>query len=156
MEKAKKTRVFAFGTDNDPVAWLVADALKKALPGCEFIKTGNPDDIASIISPGPPKPGSEAGGENEVIVIMDAARGIGAPAVLSIDRLRERQAVTAHDIDLGLTLKLLERSGRLKGIEIRIIGIPLGGRVTDGLVEKTRLVLSRVLGELDVQEVRGA
>jgi|GEM_PF-3497089 len=155
MEKAK-TRVFAFGTVNDPVAWLVADALEKALTGCEFIKTSNPDDIASLISSGHPKPGIETDRENEAIVIMDAARGIGAPAVLSIDGLRERQAVTTHDIDLGLTLKLLDRSGSLNGIEIRIIGIPLGSRVTERLVEKTRLVLSRVLGELDIQEVRSA
>jgi len=132
--QGQEIRVLAFGTDNDPVAWQVADRLaaNPEVKGIQFVKTDSPDDITKIVK--------EAGS----IIIMDAARGIDKPCLLSIDGLKDSRAVTTHDLDLGLTLKLLQKTGRLDGIDVKIIGIPKDSRLTDGLVEEVKRILAEI------------
>jgi Ni,Fe-hydrogenase maturation factor len=132
-------KVFVFGTENDPLAWKVADRLKGMLPtakgaGFSFIKTDNPDDITEA--------------RNKNIIIIDAASGIKTPTMLSIKDLKDKQSVTAHDLDLGFMLKLLEKTGKLDIKTVRIIGIPRNSKPNTATAEK----VSRLLKQLYVEE----
>jgi Ni,Fe-hydrogenase maturation factor len=146
MGISKSLKVFAFGTENDPLAWQVADLLKKKFPDNDLIKSiiksSNPDDITG------PK---NLHNLNNTI-IMDAASGISRPTILTIDDLAERGAVTTHDIDLGMTLKLLEKTGKIDPEKIRIIGLPKDSRPSRGLLEKA----GQILRELHVEKMSGA
>ena len=122
--------MFVFGTENDPVAWEVADKLESRMRGVEFIKTSNPDNIIGI-------------GAGEDLVIMDAVRGIKEPRFLSINDLKENTAMTTHDIDLGMTLLLLHKTGRIN--EARIIGIPLDAEVDDELLSSLKSMFGWML-----------
>jgi Ni,Fe-hydrogenase maturation factor len=119
----KQTLFYAFGTENDPIAWEAAEAIEKESPGIRFIKTDNPDALAG------------AGLKACNLVILDAVRGIEKPTLLSIDNLKDRKAITAHDIDLGTILQLMEKTGRFKDINVRIIGIPMKSEVDTELVK---------------------
>jgi Ni,Fe-hydrogenase maturation factor len=114
----KQTKVFVFGTRNDPLAWEVAGLLRPGFPNIEFIKSDSPDDIAA----------TKSTKGRERIIIMDTARGIKKPGLLSIDDIIEKGAVTTHDIDLGMTLKLLKKTGKIDNKKVRIIGIPMNSR----------------------------
>ena len=123
-------KIFAFGSDNDPIAWKVADKLEHELPGVEFIKTNDPDDIA----PEDNEIKTESG-----IIIMDGCGGISKPTRLSIEDIRNRHAVTTHDVDLGLTLKLFKKSGRIQ--DASIVGIPVKAKPNKKTVEMVRKLL---------------
>jgi len=113
-------KLFAFGSENDPIAWKVADKLNILLPDLKIKKTDNPDELSIRTQ--------------AYIIILDAARGIEKPTILSIEDLREHHAVTTHDIDLGMTLKLLKKAGKLDESRVKIIGIPITSRVDDELI----------------------
>ena len=139
----KQTKVFAFGTQNDPLAWEVADLLKPEFPGICFIKTDSPDDITSTND-------ARYDRHNERVIIIDPARGIRTPTLLAIDNLKGSHAVTSHDIDLGFTLKLLKQAGKISESCVRIIGIPMdsrpGVKVMKGVGRILRCILREFVG----------
>lgn len=60
--------------------------------------------------------------------ILDVVEGIKEVELIEdISRLKIGKIVTAHDFDLGLFLKLLQQTGKIK--KIRIIGVPTAGDV---------------------------
>lgn len=132
MGISRSPKVFAFGTENDSLAWQVADLLKGDFPGLDFIKSNNPDDIP--VSKG-----------IDNIIIMDAASGIKSPTILTIDDLAKRGAVTTHDIDLGFMLKLLKKANKIG--EVRIIGLPKDSQPDKGLLEKVSRLLKSFQAE---------
>jgi len=117
-----KLKIFVFGTENDPVAWKVADMLQ-GMEGMEFVKTDNPDDVLKYRN----------------FAIMDAVRGIDKPMLLRIDELKGRSSVSAHDLDLGTMLVLFKKAGKIGNV--RIIGIPLDAKVDEKLASRAKLLL---------------
>ncbi|RLI97035.1 MAG: hypothetical protein DRO99_03545 [Candidatus Aenigmatarchaeota archaeon] len=138
-------RVIALGTENDDIAWKLADLLDVA--GVEFVKTDNPGLLMEA---------------SDNAIIMDGVRGISRPSLLSISDLSNQPRISVHDMDAGTTMRLLRKAGRLK--RAKIIGIPLGANVDD-VLDEVKMLLEECLKsgrtrtdshEPDVKEVRGA
>jgi len=119
------TKVFFFGSPNDTLAWEVADRIG-SLAGFEFIKSQNPDDIINL---------KDANG----VIVIDSARGIMEPKILSIESFSDRNIVTSHDLDVGLVLALMKKINRVDNI--KVIGIPLKAKLTDGFAENVKRLL---------------
>jgi Ni,Fe-hydrogenase maturation factor len=121
-------KVFVFGTENDPIAWKVADRLKDSVQkyGYDFIRTSNPDDIIDH-------------DKDDPLIIMDAVRGIDRPCTLAISDLKDNSKITTHDIDLGMTLQLLEKTGKMRNV--KIIGIPLDAKIDEQLIIQVMRIL---------------
>ena len=61
--------------------------------------------------------------EDEYLVIIDSAEGIEKTVVLmDIDKISSGKLYSLHDFDLGFTLKLMKKAGKLK--EIKLICVP--------------------------------
>jgi Ni,Fe-hydrogenase maturation factor len=80
-------------------------------------------------------------GDDEV-VIMDVVKGLTEVTLLTekdFDKLKLSPRNTAHDYDLGWQLRYLMKLGKLK--QVRIIGIPMEGRVGPDIIKK---ILTRI------------
>lgn len=61
--------------------------------------------------------------EEKTLHIIDTVIGIDSVGVIKdIDRLVTGKVYSLHDFDLGFNLKLMKKTGKLKGV--RIIGVP--------------------------------
>ena len=58
------------------------------------------------------------------VTILDVVPGLAAPRLITINELRTRNVLTAHDFDVGFFLTLMEK---LDLGDVRIIGIPVEG-----------------------------
>jgi len=111
MGKTKKFRFFCFGNPlvkQDSMPLFLMDDLRKEFPGTEFLEAGGPEDIE---------------GQAEVNII-DTVEGISKVSDIGIDDIEEHKCCSLHDFDLAMSLKLLRKMGKLKGV--KIIGIPKG------------------------------
>mgnify|MGYP001266240381 CR=1 FL=1 len=104
-------RIYCFGNrmlEQDSLPLLLIPELRKEFPNIEFIEANSPDDIE----------------DQAEINILDTVKGISSVAILSdIEGLCSNRSCSLHDFDLGMTLKLMRKMGKLK--KIRIIGIPI-------------------------------
>jgi len=108
-------KVLCFGNPHfkkDKLALEVGRKLKKQkIPGIEFIECGIADEILF-----------DDELERNSVVILDVVKGIDGVRFVEPNELKTARTVTAHDIDIGFYLRLLEKTGK----RIEIIGIPEG------------------------------
>lgn len=103
-------KFFCFGNPlvkQDSLPILLISELNKAFPEIEFIEAESPEDLE---------------GESEINII-DTAEGIDRVREINLDDLKDHKCCSLHDFDLSMSLKLMQKLGRLK--KIMIIGIPL-------------------------------
>ncbi len=79
-------------------------------------------ELVSIVSSG------------EDFIILDVAQGLEEVVILKLDDLRGDSIVSAHDLDAGFVLKLLD-------VDIDIIGIPMSGDAEQIKGEVLRIIL---------------
>ena len=129
--------IFAFGTPNDSLAWEVADRLDGDIPDCKFIKTDDPVLIEdeNILN------------RKNKVIIMDAVRGINHPTTITISDLFKGKTVTTHDIDLGMTLKLLEKTGKINNINVKIIGLPIDSTINERFINKVKSIVESTIAK---------
>ena len=64
--------------------------------------------------------------EEKKILILDVVKGISKPIIIKdLNKIKTRNIMSLHDLDLGYVLKLMSELGIEK--EIKIIGIPQKG-----------------------------
>jgi len=102
-------KIYCFGNqdlEEDKLALELADELQ--VKGFEFIKCTSPDFLQA---------------EEKQLVILDVVKNIADIIVINdIDKIKEFNIVSTHDLDLGFHLKLLKEMGDLQ--KLTIIGIP--------------------------------
>ena len=104
-------KIYCFGNrmlEQDSLPLVLMPELQKEFPNIEFIEANSPDEI-----------------ENEKeINILDTVNGIERVSLMNdIDDLCSNRSCSLHDFDLGMTLKLMKKMGKLK--KVRIFGIPM-------------------------------
>lgn len=119
-------RIYCFGNrllEQDSLPLILMPELQREFPEVEFIEANSPDDIED---------------ESE-INILDTVKGIDRARLMdSIDGLCCGRNCSLHDFDLGMTLKLMQKMGKLR--KIKIIGIPMDYPKTKALPEIKRLI----------------
>ena len=133
----KKT-VLCFGSEGlegDDIAFLVYKELEGKIGGVRFVKCDSPLDVLGYVDSGK-------------LYILDAIKGLKKTSLFdNIEDFRKTKSVTAHDNDLGMMLRVLLETHKLR--EVMIIGIPIGSNVTES-VEEVKKILS---SESQVQEM---
>ena len=98
-------RIFVFGNPlikEDCAAVKLLPALRKEFPDFDF-RVCEPDELPL----------------GEEVCIIDTAKNISKPVLLkSIDGIIAEPTLSAHGLDLSLTLKLMKKAGLLKGLMI--------------------------------------
>ena len=103
-------RVLVFGNPLaaiDSAAVKIAARLRGKLPGVQFVRFDAAEDLE--------KEGSE-------LVILDAVVGLSKPRLIGLEELELTAPLSLHGFDLGWTLVLLKKMGRVK--KATIIGVP--------------------------------
>lgn len=130
MRKARRPIVYCFGNPllkEDSLPFLLIPQLREEFPGIEFVEANSPDDIE----------------EQEKMLILDTAKGITKAAVLNdIDALCSNRACSLHDFDLGMTLKLMQKMGKLK--KVQIFCIPMGYSKAKAFAELKGLIKTQM------------
>ena len=123
--------IFAFGSDNDPIAWKIADKLNEEnkREDLVFVKTDNTEDLMSIQ-------------KGSTIVVIDGAMGLTDPKILDIDDLDSSKKITAHDLDLGVVLILLESMGKIG--RVFIIGVPIETEDFDSVFKNVKILFDKL------------
>ena len=130
MHKQRRPTVYCFGNPllkEDSLPFLLAPQLRKEFPLIDFVEANSPDDID----------------EREEIMILDTAKGITKATVLNnIDALCSNRTCSLHDFDLGMTLKLMQKMGKLK--KVKIFCIPMGYSKAKALTELKKLIKTQI------------
>jgi hypothetical protein len=127
---AKTVLCFGSEVEGDDTSLRVCSSVSVLVPDFSFVKCDSPVDIMAYA------------GEDEII-ILDNVRGIRKTRLFrSIDDFMKVESVTAHDLDLGTFLKVLEGMDMLN--KVTIIGIPFGSSKKDVLKDVRRLLSSQV------------
>ncbi len=137
-------KVFAFGNlllEEDSLPLRLLPGLRKRFPGTEFREL-DPNEGLEELCP-------EA-------IIIDTVLGTGKTvSITDIDSITEGRKVSMHDLDLGFSLKLLKKTGRLR--KVTIIGLPPGLGEEEALEQAANLLEGlRVSDPPDPEEVRSA
>jgi Ni,Fe-hydrogenase maturation factor len=130
MRKARRPIVYCFGNPllkEDSLPFLLIPQLREEFPEIDFVEANSPDDIE----------------ERDEILILDTAKGITKATVLSdIDALCSNRTCSLHDFDLGMTLKLMQKMGKLK--KVRIFCIPMGYSKAKAFAELKKLIKAKM------------
>ncbi|VVB73365.1 Uncharacterised protein [uncultured archaeon] len=128
--KAKRQTVYCFGNPllkEDSLPFLLIPQLRKEFPDIEFVEANSPDDIE----------------ERPEIDILDTAKGIKEVSVLTdVDSLCSNRTCSLHDFDLGMTLKLMQKMGKLK--KLRVFCIPMSYSKAKAFAELKKLVKAQL------------
>ena len=107
-------KILIFGNplvEKDNLAVNLIPKLKQTFPKITFKHLDPTEDLASEI-------------ENNKLTILDVVEGINKPIIITnIEQLSTSKIYSMHDFDLAFNLKLLQKIGKLK--EIEIIGLPM-------------------------------
>ena len=107
---ASKKVIFVAGNplvEKDSLALRIAEQLKGKIKGIEFVAIDSLDEIK----------------ERKNSCIMDVALGIKkAELIENLDKLQIAQPFSAHDFDLAMQLKVLQKLGKLP--KVKIIAVP--------------------------------
>lgn len=104
-------KVLCFGNPHfgqDRVALDVGKMLSGSVPGTEFVFCGMDESCLDSAEDG--------------TVVLDVARGISEVRFLKTEELAQSRSVTAHDIDVGFYIRMLEKEGK----RLVLLGIPEG------------------------------
>jgi Ni,Fe-hydrogenase maturation factor len=130
MRKARRPIVYCFGNPllkEDSLPFLLIPQLREEFPEIDFVEANSPDDIE----------------ERDEILILDTAKGITKATVLGdIDALCSNRTCSLHDFDLGMTLKLMQKMGKLK--KVRIFCIPMGYSKAKAFAELKKLIKAKM------------
>ena len=111
-----KSAILYFGNElipEDRLAIKVVEELKGTLPGFEFVHCHSPDTILDYK-------------DHAKVIIVDVSPNVEEITVVKdMTSLKERELFTLHDLDLNFFLKLMEKLGNIKSIEI--IALPANG-----------------------------
>jgi hypothetical protein len=124
--------ILCFGTEveGDDTPFRVCGSASKIAPGFTFVKCESPIDLMAYA-------------EEDEIIILDTVKGIRKVKLFEgIEDFLSVRSVTAHDLDLGTFLKVIDGMGLLK--RVKIIGIPFGSSKQDVAEEVRRLLSSQV------------
>jgi Ni,Fe-hydrogenase maturation factor len=78
------------------------------------------------------------------LVIIDTVTGIDKAVIIDdIDKIESDTIYSAHDLDLGFNLKLLNTIGKLK--KATIFGVPPGTEYQPALDQLTELITNRLV-----------
>lgn len=106
----RKIEIFVLGNPlikEDNIAIKVAEKLKGKIKGVTFKEIESIDAIPTL--------GKEWGA-------LDAAKGAKKVEVISdLEKLQNRNAFTAHDLDFGFELKLMQKLGKIKKVKIIVV-----------------------------------
>jgi len=124
--RVRRLTVYCFGNPllkEDSLPFLLIPQLREEFPGIDFVEANSPDDIE----------------EREEILVLDTAKGITKATVLNdIDTLCSNRTCSLHDFDLGMTLKLMQKMGKLR--KIKIFCIPIGYNKAKAFAELKGLI----------------
>ncbi len=96
----------------DSLPLRILPALQKRFPDINFVEFEPTEDL--------PK-------EDNLIIIDTVINAKDVMLIDDIDKFVQTKALSLHDFDLGLNLKLAKKLGRLKSV--KIIGVPPNGSV---------------------------
>ncbi len=109
--------------EQDNLALQVAEELRGKIKGVEFAAIESLDEIK----------------ERKNICIMDVAHGIKKVELIeSVDELQTAQPFSAHDFDLAMQLKILQKMGKLG--KVKIIAVPAGYDAGKAVQEAEKLI----------------
>ncbi len=122
-------RILVFGNileEKDNLALKLLPRLRKEFPKTEF-KEFDPNENL------------EAEVENGKLFILDVVEGIDKVVIIKdIEQLKTDKIYSMHDFDLGFNLKLLNKIGKLK--EIEIIGLPQEMNEEEAILEIKKII----------------
>jgi len=128
--RARRPTVYCFGNPllkEDRLPLELIPQLCKEFPRIDFVGANSPDEIE----------------EKNEITIIDTAEGIKEVTMLTdVDALCPNRTCSLHDFDLGMTLKLMQKMGKLK--KVRIFCIPMGYSKAKAFVELKTLMHTQV------------
>ncbi|MFH1448472.1 MAG: hypothetical protein ABIG39_06420 [Candidatus Micrarchaeota archaeon] len=119
-------KVLCFGNPHfemDSLALNVGEALGGKVTGVEFVVCGMDDRLLD-----------EA---DDMTIVLDVVKGIGEVRFIGIEELKKSRGITAHDIDVGFYLRLLEKEGK----RVKVIGIPEGMDQKDAILEVSGFIV---------------
>ena len=109
-----KTVVLCFGNEYfslDRLPIVLYEELKKEIPKIKFVSCETPNEILDYSN-------------YDRIFILDVVKGIKDVKVIKdFDKIKSRKFFTLHDFDLGIFLKILDNTKKIKNLQI--IGIPI-------------------------------
>ena len=111
--------------DSDSKALEVAKVLSnEANTKYEFVECDTSEDVERFSSD---------------LIILDVAFGIQKVEIVTdLDKIEQTKPYSMHDFDLGLTLKLLKKLGKIKSV--KIIAIPMDYDTTKAVEEVRKIV----------------
>ncbi|MEM4133682.1 MAG: hypothetical protein QXO35_00475 [Candidatus Micrarchaeia archaeon] len=119
-------KVYCFGNPlikNDSLPLEIIPELEKKFPMIKFIPAEYPDEIED---------------ENEINII-DTVDGVeNVRLITNIDEICENRRCSMHDFDLGMTLKIMKKIGKIK--KINIFAIPMGYKKRKAIKEIEKLL----------------
>lgn len=122
-------RILVFGNPlvrGDSIALRILPLLRRRFPEIEFVEFDAAENLE---------------GQGRDLVIIDSALGIRRAVMLEgTSALSGGRACSMHDFDLALTLRLLEKMGRLDSV--RIIAVPAALSEASALRQVCRLLSS--------------
>lgn len=121
-------RVLVFGNplaEVDSAALKIAAKLEGKLPGVSFVRFDAAEDLEK---------------EGKELVILDAVVGLEKPRFIRMDELELAAPLSLHGFDLGWTLVLLKKLGKLK--KVAIIGVPARQPYAKNIEAVKKLLLS--------------
>lgn len=125
---AEKKVIFVAGNpliEQDSLALRVAEKLKGKIRGIEFREIESLDALQEK--------------EKRNLCIMDVCVGIKKVQLIeSVNELQTAQPFSAHDFDLAMQLKVLQKMGKLG--KVKIIAIPLGCDLGKAALEAEKMI----------------
>ncbi|MEM3455230.1 MAG: hypothetical protein QXW80_02600 [Candidatus Micrarchaeia archaeon] len=122
----KHIKIYCFGNPlikNDRMPLEIIPDLEKKFPMIEFIPAESPDEIED---------------ENEINII-DIVDGVeNVRLITDIDEICENRRCSMHDFDLGMTLKIMKKIGKIK--KINIFAIPMKCKKRKAIKEIEKLL----------------
>ncbi len=92
----------------DSLALRILPKLRKQFSSIEFIELDATEELTEY---------------GQHLIILDVAKGIGKPAIITdLDDLELDRVLTMHDFDLAWNLKILKTAGKIKSV--KIIALP--------------------------------
>jgi Ni,Fe-hydrogenase maturation factor len=135
-------KVYVFGNQDlpqDNIAIKAAQKLDGNVKSVEFVFVKPNEDLPFV--------------KEVKVVIMDAVEGANKVMLFdegALDKLVLSPRTSVHDFDLGFQLRYLSKLGKLG--EVKIIGLPVSGKLT----EENYSSIHSILRKLVAQDIQGS
>lgn len=126
----RRTAVYCFGNlllKEDRLPLELMPQLQQEFPDIDFVAADSPDEIE----------------EQEEINVIDTAEGVDRVTMITdLDSFCTNRTCSLHDFDLGMTLRLMQKRGKLKGA--KILCIPMNYSKAKALTELKLLIRTQI------------